>query len=146
MLIVNDEQLIISKLAGYGITKQNDVVTLALWGSGNPRREFLYVDDMADACLFVMQNVDFADLVTDKKEIRNTHINIGTGEDITIRDLADLIKDQIGFNGRIEFDSTKPDGTIRKLQDVSRLKELGWTSGVSLIGGIYKVLLDYGIN
>ena len=130
-------------LTKYGISKKNNQTTLILWGSGTPYREFLHVDDMADACVFVMKNVDFHDLKADKIEARNTHINIGSGEDLTIKDLAYLIKKQIGYKGTIEFDSTKPDGTMKKLQDVSKLKALGWKSKINLADGIQNTVQWY---
>lgn len=136
-------QQIQEQLSKYGISKNQELITLKLWGSGNPHREFLHVDDMADACIYVMNKVDFTDLIQDKSEIRNTHINIGTGEDLTIRELAYLIKEQIQFNGQIEFDATKPDGTYRKLQDVSKLKGLGWQYQINLSDGISSVINWY---
>lgn len=135
--IDNNKQKVEQALSQYGITKINNEVTLSLWGSGTPKREFLHVDDMADACVFVMNNINFTDLVKDKKEIRNTHINIGTGEDVTIKELSEIIKTQMNFTGTIRFDITKPDGTMRKLQDVTKLANLGW---------IYKMNLQDGIN
>jgi GDP-L-fucose synthase len=104
-------------------------------------REFLHSSDMADACVFVMENIDFSDVAKDKKEIRNTHINIGSGEEISIADLAHLIKEIVGFEGELVFDATKPDGTMRKLSDVSKLNSLGWKRKISLkdgIRGVYK--------
>ena len=143
-LQIESEQLQVEeKLKHYGISKTNQITTLKLWGSGTPCREFLHVDDMADACLFVMNNVNFNDLIKDKKEIRNTHINIGTGEDLTIKELAFLIKEQIQFNGQIEFDVTKPDGTMKKLQDVSKLHKLGWKHKVDFAIGIKQVIEWY---
>lgn len=143
-LQIESEQLQVEeKLKHYGISKTNQITTLKLWGSGTPYREFLHVDDMADACLFVMNNVNFNDLIKDKKEIRNTHINIGTGEDLTIKELAFLIKEQIQFNGQIEFDVTKPDGTMKKLQDVSKLHKLGWKHKVDFAIGIKQVIEWY---
>lgn len=136
-------QQIQEQLSKYGISKNQELTTLKLWGSGNPYREFLYVDDMADACIYVMNKVDFTDLIQDKSEIRNTHINIGTGDDLTIRELAYLIKEQIRFNGQIEFDATKPDGTYRKLQGVSKLNQLGWQAKVSLINGVTNLINWY---
>ena len=96
-----------------------------VWGSGKPRREFLYADDLAEACLFLMHNYNESDL-----------INIGLGEDLSIRELARIIKDVIGFEGHIQFDTSKPDGTPRKLLDVSKLTALGWQSSISLEEGI----------
>jgi GDP-L-fucose synthase len=105
--------------------EKNNVVSV--WGSGMPRREFLHVDDLADACLFVMKNYD-------EDEI----INIGIGKDISIRELAERIKEIVGFGGEIRYDNSKPDGTPRKLLDVSRLNGLGWKSKISLREGIEK--------
>lgn len=146
LLVEHNQQEIINMLANHGINKDENKVTLTLWGSGTPRREFLYVDDMADACVFIMNSVDFTDLIKDKQEIRNTHINIGTGEDITIRELSNIIKEQIGFGGEIEFDTSKPDGTLRKLQDVSKLKSLGWQYQTPLNNGIEETVCYYGIK
>lgn len=143
--IENNQELIHGILSKYGIIKQDNNVTLTLWGSGTPRREFLYVDDMVDACVHLMNNVDFTDLIKDKKEIRNTHINIGTGEDVTIKELAHIIKDKMNFKGNIEFDITKPDGTMRKLQDVSKLNRSGWEYEFELKEGIAK-LFDFYCN
>lgn len=115
-----------------------------IWGSGNPRREFLYADDMANACVFIMQNLDFQDLCTkDSTQIRNTHINIGTGEDISIKELALLIKDIVGFEGSFEFNTQKPDGTMLKRTDISKLSTLGWNPKTSLREGIRKVYESY---
>jgi GDP-L-fucose synthase len=141
--IENTTLQIEEKLKHYGVSKTNHGTTLKLWGSGTPYREFLHVDDMADACLYVMNNVNFTDLIKDKKEIRNTHINIGTGEDLTIKELAYLIKEQIQFKGQIEFDITKPDGTMKKLQDVTKLHQLGWKHKVKLKHGIQDVINWY---
>jgi GDP-L-fucose synthase len=103
-----------------------------LWGTGTPLREFLFADDLADACLFLMDTYDGSEIV-----------NIGTGEDITIKDLALLIKDIVGFEGEVLFDESKPDGTPRKLLDVSKLKELGWVYKTELREGIEKTYKDY---
>lgn len=110
-----------------------------IWGSGKPRREFLYSEDMADACVFVMENVDFKDLIEDKKEIRNTHLNIGTGEDISIRELAELIQHIVGYEGALIYNTSKPDGTMIKLTNPSKLHALGWKHQVELEEGIRKV-------
>jgi len=110
-----------------------------IWGSGKPRREFLYSEDMADACVFVMENVDFKDLIKDKKEIRNTHLNIGTGEDISIRELAELIQHIVGYEGALIYNTSKPDGTMIKLTNPSKLHALGWKHQVELEEGIRKV-------
>ncbi|MGY0407489.1 MAG: GDP-L-fucose synthase family protein, partial [Polaribacter sp.] len=119
-------------LSKYGITSES----IEIWGSGKPMREFLWSEDMADACVHIMQNVDFKDLISDKKNIRNTHINIGTGEDITIKDLAYLIKKNVGFKGSFVFNTQKPDGTMRKVTDVSKLEKLGWKYSIPVEKGI----------
>ena len=100
---------------------------------------------MADACIYVMQNVDFKDLIKDKKEIRNTHINIGTGSDITIKDLSSLIARIIDYKGNISFDSSKPDGTMKKLTDPSKLNGLGWKHQVIIEEGV-KRIFEWYIN
>jgi len=107
--------------------KVNGAKSVVVWGTGTPRREFLYVDDLADACLFLMENCD-----AQHAEI----INVGTGEDITIKELAEMIKSIVDFNGEIIFDSSKPDGTPRKLLDISRIKKLGWSPKTSLEEGL----------
>jgi GDP-L-fucose synthase len=113
-----------------------------IWGSGKPMREFMWSEDMANACIHVMQNVNFSDLKT-SDEIRNTHINIGTGEEISIADLAQLIAKVVGYSGAFHFDSSKPDGTMRKLTDVSKLHALGFKHEVSLSQGIERVYAWY---
>lgn len=111
---------------------------LELWGSGRPLREFLWSEDMADASVYVLLNVSFEDLKKQAgKDVRNTHINVGTGKELPISELAEKIKEAVGYKGEIRWDASKPDGTMRKLCDVSRLHELGWT---------HKVELDEGIN
>lgn len=117
----------------FGISKSS----VEIWGTGKPRREFLYSEDMADACVFLLENRDFKDTYSnDSKEIRNTHINIGTGIDISIRELAELIKKNIGFEGKLKFNTIKPDGTMVKLTDPSKLHSLGWKHKVELEDGI----------
>ena len=116
-----------------------------IWGSGKPMREFMWSEDMANACIHVMKNVDFSDLIH-SKEVRNTHINIGTGEEISISDLAILIAEIVGYNGAFHFDSSKPDGTMRKLTDVSKLHSLGFKHAVSLREGIERVYTWYLAN
>ncbi len=101
-----------------------------IWGTGEPKREFLYVDDLADACVYIISNYDYKDI--------GALINIGTGTDQTIRQLAESIKRIVGFEGELRFDSTKPDGTPRKLLEVSKLRLLGWEAGTSLEEGIKK--------
>jgi GDP-L-fucose synthase len=130
-------------LLKYGISKTNHQTTLKLWGSGTPYREFLHVDDMADACVFVMNQVNFSELTKGMTEVKNSHINIGTGEDLTIKELAYIIKEQIGYQGVIEFDSSKPDGTMKKLQDVTKLKALGWGCKIKLFDGIKNTISWY---
>lgn len=123
--------------------KQTGTKEVEIWGSGKPRREFLYSEDMADACVFVMENVDFKDLVQGQKEIRNTHINIGTGEDISIRELAELIQQIVGYEGTLVYNTSKPDGTMVKLTDPSKLHVLGWKHKVELKEGLKKVYKWY---
>ena len=107
-------------------------------------REFLWSEDMADACVHVMEQVDFKDTYElSSKEIRNTHINIGTGKEISIRELADLIANIVGFRGKLMYDSSKPDGSPQKLLDVSRLREFGWQPKISFQEGISKTYTDY---
>ncbi|HAH59359.1 MAG TPA: GDP-L-fucose synthase, partial [Bacteroidales bacterium] len=117
-------------------------------GSGNPFREFLWSDDMADACVYLMENYSFKNLLdrtghNEKDIVRNTHINIGTGSDITIRELAELVKKVVGFKGDIYFDASQPDGTFRKLLDVTKLTQLGWKYKMSLEEGIHKAFQHY---
>jgi GDP-L-fucose synthase len=97
------------------------------------------VDDLADACVYLMNRVNFNDLKGSSAETKNTHINIGTGEDMTIRDLANLIKDTVGFRGEIKWDGTKPDGTFRKLMDVSKIKYIGWDFNIPIESGLKSV-------
>jgi GDP-L-fucose synthase len=114
---------------------QNSVV---VWGTGAPKREFLYVDDMADGCVFVME-LDDATLSREMLSYpKPCFANLGTGVDVTIRELAEAVKDVVGLEGKLVFDSSKPDGTKRKLLDVSRAKALGWEAKVSLREGIEK--------
>lgn len=112
--------------------KRANAKDVVIWGSGSPMREFLFADDLADACFFLMQTYDEPNL-----------INIGTGEDLTIKDLALTIKDVVGFKGDLTFDSSKPDGTPRKLMDVSKLHALGWKHKVSLKEGLQLAYQDY---
>lgn len=115
--------------------KKNNDPTVTIWGTGSPHREFLYVDDLADACIYLMQNYNEAGF-----------INIGTGRDVTIMELANLIKKIVDYNGIIETDITKPDGTPRKLLDVTKLKDLGWQASVPLEKGIKMVYEDVKNN
>ena len=123
-------------LESFGVSKKS----VEIWGSGNPKREFLWSKDMADACVFIMENRDFSDThSSDLKEIRNTHINIGSGKEVSIKELSEIIKKIIGFKGDLVFNSDKPDGTMRKLTDVSKLNKLGWKHTIELEEGIKKV-------
>ncbi len=127
-------------LKKFGVTK--DLVEV--WGSGNPKREFLYSEDMADACVFLLENRNFIDTFNnDDKEIKNTHINIGTGSDISIKELALLIKDIVGFKGKLVFNTQKPDGTIQKLTDTTKLHKLGWKHKIELEEGIKMIYSLY---
>ncbi|HRJ54158.1 MAG TPA: GDP-L-fucose synthase [Candidatus Thiothrix moscowensis] len=105
---------------------------LVVWGTGTPRREFLYVDDLADACVFLME-----------KGYAGSLLNVGTGQDVTIRELAETIMDVVGFEGRLVFDASKPDGTMRKVLDVSLLKQCGWCYNTSLVIGIKLTARDF---
>lgn len=121
--------------------KQNAAPEVLIWGTGAPMREFLYVDDMAEACLHIME-------LDHESYARNTqpmlsHINIGTGEDLSIRDLAKAIGEVVGYQGRISFDTSKPDGTPRKLMDVGRMKSLGWRPQVALHEGLALAYADF---
>ena len=131
---------ILEKLTKYGITISSEGdVNVEIWGSGKPMREFLWSEDMADACVFLMENRDFKDTYEGTSEVRNTHINIGTGVDISIAELAQLIKNEIGFKGGFIFNTEKPDGTLKKLTDVTKLNALGWKHEVSLENGVQRV-------
>lgn len=126
----------------FGVSKDS----VEIWGSGNPRREFLWSEDMADACIFIMENRNFSDTYSKgKTKIRNTHINIGTGKDVSIKELAETIKEIIGFKGGLVFNTNKPDGAKRKLTDVSKLNGLGWKHEVELEEGIKRVY-DWYLN
>ncbi len=161
----NSEERILKALEFYGIG--NNHVTL--WGTGTPLREFLWSEDMADASVYMLLNVDFSDIIGVEKyssvfygaktngevnrnnsegrggaipklgEIRNCHINVGTGKELTIRELAQLVVEAVGFAGTIEFDASKPDGTPRKLIDVSKLHSLGWHHKVEIEDGVKKL-------
>ncbi|NOU48447.1 MAG: GDP-L-fucose synthase [Bacteroidales bacterium] len=115
-------------------------VTITLWGTGQVYREFLHVDDMADACVHIMQNIDAEKLYSKPGQ---THINIGTGIDLTIKELAEIVKKVIGFDGSINWDDSKPDGTFKKQLDVSLLRSIDWVPKVDLINGIRKVFENY---
>ncbi len=121
--------------------KKNKLPQVTIWGSGIPRREFLYVDDMATACMHVM-NLDYTTFTTHTHPMES-HINVGYGEDITISELAETISDTIRYNGKIKFDTTKPDGAPRKLMDSTRINTLGWKAKVSLQKGLTLAYKDF---
>ncbi len=124
--------------------KLNNTPKVEIWGSGKPRREFLYSEDMADACVFLLENRDFKDIYDkNTKEIRNTHINIGTGIDVSIKELAETIQKIVGYKGELYFNTEKPDGTMVKLTDPSKLHALGWRHTVELEEGIDRVYKWY---
>ena len=116
-------------------SKERGFPSVEIWGTGSPMREFLHVDDLAEASLFLMMNYD-----------GEQHVNVGTGVDISIKDLAYLVKDKIGFNGELTFNTTKPDGTPRKLLDVTKLNKLGWKNKIELHDGIEMVINDLAKN
>ena len=127
-------------LSKYGIKSKDNSVEIELWGSGRPLREFLWSEDMADACVFLMERVDFKDTYSQNdKQIKNCHINIGTGNEVSIADLSALIKCTVGYKGAITFDASKPDGTMRKLTDVSKLNNLGWMHQVEVEEGVKRL-------
>lgn len=129
---VNSNEEIRSLLGKYGITESE----VKLWGTGKPLREFLWSEEMADASVFVMENVDFKDVRGELSQVRNCHINIGTGKEISIAGVAGLIVDEVGYKGKLTFDSSKPDGTMRKLTDVSKLHRLGWHHRIEIEEGV----------
>lgn len=141
------EDAILKIMNKYGISvissNSGHSCALALWGTGKPMREFLWSEDMADACVFLLENRNFKDVVeeskgqkVEKSEVLNTHINIGTGKEISIRLLSETIQKEINFKGQIDFDRTKPDGTMRKLTNPSKLHGLGWKHTIELAEGI----------
>ncbi len=160
------EKAILDLLDKYGIrvnssesvksisSKSVKSVSVEIWGTGTPMREFLWSEEMADACVYLMENTNFDDIIrvnqwqnqcpsVDKKEIRNQHINIGTGKEISVRDLAYLIKEKIGFGGELVFNTAKPDGTMRKLTDPSKIHALGWHHKIEIGDGIEKLYSWY---
>lgn len=131
---------ILNKLALFGISPQ----TVTLWGSGKPLREFLWSEEMADASVYVLLHVDFKDTYSpNNKEIRNCHINVGTGKEISIKEVAEKIKKEIDFKGELFWDVSKPDGTPRKLTDVTKLHELGWHHKIEIDEGIHRLYKWY---
>ena len=141
----NTEEEILTTLQKYGITPE----AVTLWGTGSPMREFLWSEEMADASVFVLLNVDFRDTYAEHlnadhiNEIRNCHINVGTGREISIRQVAELIMQEIGFKGDLRWDATKPDGTLRKLTDVSKLHRLGWHHKIEIDEGVRRLYQWY---
>ena len=137
----SDENEIRKVLAFYGITDE----TVTLWGTGKPMREFLWSEEMADASVHVLLNVDFKDTYKENinadniNEIRNCHINVGTGKEISIKEVAEKIMAEIGFKGKLQWDSSKPDGTLKKLTDVSKLHSLGWHHKIDIDEGIHRL-------
>lgn len=130
----NEEILI--ELTKFGITPN----AVTLWGTGTPMREFLWSEDMADASVYVLLNVNFTDTYTkDIKEIRNCHINVGTGKEISIKEAAEKIMTVIGFEGALRWNTSKPDGTLRKLTDVTKLHNLGWHHKVEIDEGVHRL-------
>lgn len=148
------EEKIIAMLKEQGVCREQPQTAIrksrhavTVWGTGNPQREFMYSGDMADATLFIMEKVSFSDLVpAGETEIRNTHINIGTGEEVTIRELAHLLKETVGYEGELIFDERKPDGTPRKFLDSSKLHSLGFRHSTSLREGAAKMYEWYLSN
>ena len=135
----DSEEKMLEKLAKYGISKDS----VEIWGTGKPMREFLWSEEMADACVYIMENVDFNDVKPDGNEIRNTHINIGTGKEISIGDLAKLIAKIMDYEGKFVFNADKPDGTMRKLTDPSQLHRLGWKHKIDIEEGVKKLYKWY---
>ena len=135
----NTETEIRQILQKYGISDNQ----VTLWGTGKPMREFLWSEEMADACVYIMQHINFNDLKGSSTEIRNCHINIGTGKDISIRNLAEIIIQTIGYKGTLAFDASKPDGTMKKLTDVSKLHALGWKHQIEIDEGVRKIYQWY---
>lgn len=137
----SDEE-ILAVLDKYGIRPGE----VELWGTGKPLREFLWSEEMADASIYIMEHVDFADVCQPGTEVRNTHINIGTGTELSIREVAGLIKTAIGFQGELRFNTSKPDGTLRKLTDVSKLHALGWQHTIEIKEGVERLYKWYITN
>lgn len=125
---LNNSHVLPAMLRKFIVAKKNGDLTVTIWGTGTPKREFLHADDLAEACVYLMENYNEPGLV-----------NIGVGDDVSILDLAKLVKDVVGFDGHIVTDTTKPDGTPRKLMDVSKLNNMGWKAKISLEEGIQKV-------
>ena len=132
----NSDTEILDKLAKFGITPESVI----LWGTGTPMREFLWSEEMADASVHVLLNVDCKDTYREgNKDIRNCHINVGTGKEVSIREVAGMIMKEVQFKGDLRWDSSKPDGTMRKLTDVSKLHSLGWHHKIEIDEGIERL-------
>lgn len=129
---LNNSHVLPALIRKFHEAKKQNIESVEIWGTGTPMREFLHVDDLADACIFLMDNYNDSEI-----------INVGTGKDITIKDLANLIKEIIGFKGRVNFNTEMPDGTPRKLLDVSKINKIGWTSNIKLNDGIIKTYKIY---
>ena len=129
---LNNSHVLPALIRKFHTAKISNAPTVEVWGSGSPRREFLHVDDLADACFHLLQNYD-----------EELFVNIGTGEDLTIKELAELIKDVVGFSGELKWNTSKPDGTPRKLMDVSRLHNMGWKHSIGLREGITSVYAEF---
>lgn len=139
-LKLDSESEVRAYLNAFGVNENQ----VEVWGTGEARREFLYSEDMADACVFLLKNRDFKDTYElNDQEIRNTHINIGTGVDISIRELAEVIKNVVGFDGMLIYNTSKPDGTMLKLTDSSKIHNLGWRHKVELKNGIESIYSWY---
>lgn len=139
----NTDEEILSELAKFGITPE----AVTLWGTGKPLREFLWSEEMADASVYVLLNVNFEDTYKKgEKEIRNCHINVGTGKELSIKELAEKVIREVGFKGKLCWDSTKPDGTPRKLTDVTKLHNLGWHHQIEIDEGIHRLYEWYKLG
>ena len=139
-------------LANSGITQSDSEssssypqeVRLACWGSGSPLREFLYSDDLAEACVFLLDNIDYKEMAfEDESGTMQAHVNVGSGNEVTIRELAETVRSVVGYKGVIDWDTSKPDGTPRKLMDSSRLMAMGWKPQISLYEGIARAYQDF---
>jgi GDP-L-fucose synthase len=153
------ETEILNTLSSYGVFPPSGGIkggSVEIWGSGTPMREFLWSEEMAEACVFVMENINFIDVASNRMssiqhtassiehpEIRNTHINIGTGKEVSIKQLAELVKEKIGFKGDLIFNTSKPDGTLRKLTDPTKIHRLGWHHRIEIEEGIQKLYVWY---
>ncbi len=136
------EDATLSMLEKYGVKRlPGGKVQIEIWGTGKPRREFLWSEEMADATVYIMERVSFSDIVAgiNGKEVRNTHINVGTGKDISIQEIAYLVKEKIGFSGDLWFNASKPDGTMKKLTDVTKLHLLGWQHKIEIEEGVERI-------